>query len=115
MPHWAANGISGCTTASILLIRHASSFFSIFATAKHAYDDEGTSNTLPQEWGACGLGRTPYLEAYVRILFPSNSGSYFLKGKSLIYTLKLSWKFDFQPLTIKSDNRDHLNVKTEQI
>jgi len=39
----------------------------------------------------------------------------FLEGKNLIYTFKLSQKFDFQPSTIKPDNRDHPIVETMKI
>ena len=35
--------------------------------------------------------------------------------KNHVYTLKLSQKSDFQPLTTKSDNKDHPAVETGQI
>ena len=38
-----------------------------------------------------------------------------LLGKGLIFSLELSQKSDFQPLTTKSDNIDHPTVKTRQI
>ena len=35
-----------------------------------------------------------------------------LKRESLIYTLELPQKFDFQPSTTKLDNKDHPTVET---
>ena len=39
----------------------------------------------------------------------------FFLGKSLIYALELSQKFDFQPSTRKLDNIGHPTVETGQI
>ena len=41
--------------------------------------------------------------------------TYLLLGKSPVYTLQLSQKSDFQPLTTKPDNIGHPTVKTGQI
>ena len=43
------------------------------------------------------------------------SSSLFSRGKSLIYTLELSQKSDFQSSTTKPDNRGHPSVQTGQI
>jgi hypothetical protein len=39
----------------------------------------------------------------------------FLLGKSLLYTLELSQKSDFQHLTTKPDNKNHPTIETSQI
>ena len=44
-----------------------------------------------------------------------NSSSLFSRGKSLIYTLELSQKSDFQPSTTKLDNRGHPTIEAGQI
>jgi len=40
---------------------------------------------------------------------------YLYLGKILVYILELSQKIDFQTSTIKSDNKGHRTVGTEQI
>ena len=52
---------------------------------------------------------------YDSSLPPSDAILYYFEGKSLVYTLELYQKSDFQPSTIKLDKRGHPTVETGQI